>query len=109
MQIESLLYSDIKIKLIEFRDSNKMPKTLIFAGGSAYMKNVCFTVFDILIPRIDNLLNKKISKCEKSEMVRTKKKLVQILFALGDDMNHDIDLKVWNEQHEFSSHKLNNN
>jgi hypothetical protein len=102
MESKDILYSDLKSKL-EVMD---MPETLIFCGGSAYCKDVKKTVFEVLIPRIENLLRKDRSQYENRDMVNAKERLFQIYVAIQDKSNCDINTKDWNEDHKFYSAKL---
>jgi hypothetical protein len=102
MESKDILYSDLKSK-IQVLD---MPDTLIFCGGSAYCKDVKKTIFEILIPRIENLLNKQRTPYENRDMVNAKERLFQIYIAIQDRLNWDIDTKEWNEDHKFYSAKL---
>ena len=102
MESKDILYSDLKSKL-EVMD---MPETLIFCGGSAYCKDVKKTVFEVLIPRIENLLRKDRSQYENRDMVNAKERLFQIYVAVQDKSNCNISTKDWNEDHKFYSAKL---
>jgi hypothetical protein len=102
MESKDILYSDLKSKL-EVMD---MPETLIFCGGSAYCKDVKKTVFEVLIPRIENLLRKDRSQYENRDMFNAKERLFQIYVAIQDRLNWDINTIDWNEDHKFYSAKL---
>ena len=102
MESKDILYSDLKDKL-EVMD---MPETLIFCGGAAYCKDVKKTVFEVLIPRIENLLRKDRTGYETRDMVNAKERLFQIYVAIQDGSNWNIDTKVWNENHKFKSARL---
>ena len=102
MESKDILYEDLKSK-IEVMD---MPETLIFCVGSAYCKDVKKTVFETLIPRIENLLRKDRTGYETRDMGNAKERLFQIYVAIQDRSNWDISTMDWNEDHKFYSAKL---
>ena len=105
---ENVLYSDLRAEAFEFLSKSDIPQTLIFAGGSAYCKDFYDTLYNKLIPNIDKLLNKPDATAyEKRIMVNNKNRLSQILYALKDESNWNIDVKRWNEEQlSFSSYKI---
>ena len=107
---ENVLYSDLRAEAFEFLSKSDIPQTLIFAGGSAYCKDFYKTTYELLIPNIDKLLSKpETAPYERRRMVNNKNRLSQILHALKDKANWNINVKEWNEQNlAFSSYKLSN-
>jgi hypothetical protein len=106
---ENVLYSDLRAEAFQVLSSGNIPKTLIFAGGSAYCKDFYSTTYEIIIPTIDKLLDKPDATAyDRKIMVNSKNRLSQILYSLKNKDNWDIDLKIWNEQLAFSSYKLGN-
>jgi len=102
VESKDILYSDLKEKL----EGMVMPKTLIFCGGSAYSSDIKYTVFNVLIPKIEFFLRKKRTEYETSEMKLAKDRLFQIYVALENENNWNIDLDSWRDINEFSSYKL---
>lgn len=107
---ENVLYSDLRAEAFEILSKGEIPQTLIFAGGSAYCKDFYDTLFEKLIPNIDRLLLKEDATPYDRKMMRNSKdRLSQLIFALKNKENWDIDVKEWNEQNlAFSSYKLSN-
>ena len=107
---ENVLYSDIREEAFQILATGEIPKTLIFAGGSAYCKDFYKITYELLIPNIDKLLSKpETAPYERRIMVNNKNRLSQLIFALKNKENWDIDVKEWNEQNlAFSSYKLSN-
>lgn len=93
----NVLYSDLKKEAMELITSKKLPKTLLYHGGSAYCRNVENTLSG-LIRMVDVMvLKSNKSDYEKKEAVRHKDKIQQILSALKNPENCDIDVNVWRE------------
>ena len=107
---ENVLYSDLRAEAFAILATGDIPQTLIFAGGSAYCKDFYKTMYEVLIPNIDKLLVKEdATPYDRKVMVNSKNRLSQLLHALKDEKNHNIDVKEWNEQNlAFSSYKLSN-
>jgi hypothetical protein len=107
---ENVLYSDLRAEAFQLLSSGDIPKTLIFCEGSAYCKDFYKTTYEIIIPNIDILLDTDdLNSYHKKIMVNNKNRLSQILYALKNKDNWNIDLKKWNEQNlAFSSYKLSN-
>lgn len=106
MKLENVLYSDLKQHFNDMLEFEEYPKTLLFAGGSAYVCNFEHTVFHVLIPKIETLLKRDRTAYENSEMNRVKKRLLEIYWASKDKNNWNIDLDSWREDNYFHSHKL---
>ena len=107
---ENVLYSDLRFEAFEILSKGDIPQTLIFAGGSAYCKDFYDTLYQKLIPNIDRLLLKEdATPYDRKIMRNSKNRIEQLLHALKDEKNHNIDLKIWNENNlSFSSFKLSN-
>lgn len=107
---ENILYSDLRAEAFELLSTGEIPKTLIFAGGSAYCKDFYKTTYEILIANIDKLLLVEDRAYYQTRiMVNSKNRLSQLLYALKDTSNWNIDVKKWNEEQlSFSSYKLGN-
>jgi hypothetical protein len=108
MQLQNVLYKDLRIQAFDLLSSGEYPETLIFNGGSAYCSAFYNTVYEKIIPRIDLLaLKAEKTKYELSEMVRFKNTLHQMLYASDDKTNWNIDRMKWNEENlGFSNVKL---
>jgi hypothetical protein len=106
--IENVLYSDLRAEAFQLLSTGEIPKTLIFAGGSAYCKDFYATTYELLIPTIDKLLNKPDATAyDKKIMVNSKNRLSQLIHAFKNKSNHDIDVNDWNDSKlSFSSYKL---
>jgi hypothetical protein len=107
---ENVLYSDIRAEAFEILATGEIPKTLIFAGGSAYCMDLYKCIYETIIPNIDMLINKPDATPYDRKMMRSSKdRLSQLIFALKNKQNWDIDVKEWNEEKlAFSSYKLSN-
>lgn len=102
-----MLYSEIKEEFNKLFDSGEYPKTLTFSGKSAYVWDLKDVVINVMFKRIDNnLKSKEMTPYQDSENRRTKKRLIDILEALKDKSNWDIDLEQWREDNCFSSYKF---
>lgn len=108
MEKSHVLYSDLKKEAFELLESKEVPESLIFNGGSAFCSAFYNTVYEKIIPRIDLLaLKSEKTNYEKSEMVRSKNTLHQILIATKNKANWNIDRAKWNEDNlTFSNIKL---
>jgi hypothetical protein len=107
MKFENVLYKDLKVYFSELFDSGNYPQTLLFAGGSAFLRDFKSTVQDIYIKYIDMNMGKVDEKTyEWAEMNRNKKRLTEIYWALKDKNNWNIDLDGWRTENYFHSHKL---
>jgi hypothetical protein len=107
---ENVLYSDLRAEAFEILSKGDIPKTLIFAGGSAYCKDFYATTYELLIPTIDKLLNKPDATAyDRKIMVTNKNRLSQLIYSVKNIDNWNVDIKEWNEQNlSFSSYKLGN-
>jgi hypothetical protein len=105
---ENVLYSDLRAEAFDILSSGNIPKTLIFAGGSAYCKDFYNCVYETIIPNIDKLLAKPDATAyDRKIMVNNKNRLSQLLYSIKNIDNWDVDIKEWNEQNlSFSSYKL---
>jgi hypothetical protein len=105
---ENVLYSDLRAEAFQVLSSGNIPKTLIFAGGSAYCMDFYKCVYETIIPNIDKLLAKPDATAyDRKIMVNSKNRLSQLLHAFKDKSNHDIDVNDWNDSKlSFSSYKL---
>ena len=102
-----MLYSELKNSFKEIFDLGDYPQTLIFSGGSAYVRDLRDTVENIMIKQIeDNLANPNMTPYQDSENRRTKKRLMDIYMALKDKKNWDINIDLWRYEKAFYSHKL---
>jgi hypothetical protein len=108
MEIAHVLYADLRKQAFELLESNDIPESLIFNGGSAFCSAFYNTVYEKIIPRIDLLaIKSEKTNYEKSEMFRSKNTLHQILIATKNKANWNIDRAKWNEDNlTFSNVKL---
>jgi hypothetical protein len=107
MKFENVLYKDLKVYFSELFDSGNYPQTLLFAGGSAFLRDFRNTVENIYIKFIDlKVGNVEEKSYEYAEMNRYKKRLMEIYYASKDKNNWNIDLDEWRVDNYFHSHKL---
>lgn len=103
-----MLYSELKREFENIFSSGNYPNTLLFSNKSAYIHKFKDTVEKIMIARIDRNLAKldTMTPYEDAENRRTKKRLLDILEALKDRSNWNVDLERWREDNCFYSFKF---
>jgi hypothetical protein len=110
MSSSSRLYSDLKTEALQLKLEGKIPKTVLFAGGSAFCRNVENTLFDGYISMIDKMLMiPERTNYDNREMRRMKDRMEQIIEAIKDPAKCNINEKEWADTKQyFSNFKLVN-
>jgi hypothetical protein len=105
---ENVLYSDIRAEAFDFLAKGEIPKTLIFAGGSAYCMDFYDTLYQKLIPNIDKLLLvENRTNYQNKIMVNSKNRISQLIYSFKNKDNWDVNVEEWNGSRLlFSNYKL---
>lgn len=97
MSYKEVTYNQLREKAFELKESNLIPKTLVFEEGSAFCYNVEDTLFNKYIPYLDRMVSSKEEKnhYDKNQMTLTKKHIYNILKALEVDKYKNVSLSEW--------------
>ncbi len=93
----SKLYSELKVEGLALLESGTLPSNVMFAGGSAFCRDVKGLIEGI-IKNIDNSLKTvDPSRYEKESMRREKDRLYQVIEAVKNPENCDVNVIEWRE------------